>query len=358
MNAILRLESLGALGPPPLFRGPRAVESTAMKYMFMFRDHEEMEASKRTRTTGTAAQDNGVLTAAIVGTGPNDRRPGSGLLADSETASENNDAQGAPPTTAAGAGNGAVGVSGGGNAAGPSSLPVPVAGGGGVMQRPVDISPHLIETVLRHSTPTGIPAAQRRDFAQTEAAILESGMGAGKDMRPVLDRKLVDLLREVECLKMCVLQMYNILTGVTSHQGAASLGGAINPMPPLAPPPSLGAQPQSSVMPRSNRSGPPMPPPGPSNGGPQVLSSLTMPSGALPPTVPTWPGGSVGGADAGQMGLGPDLNHLTSFLGSLGAQNSQAVDMLLAGFRGSPPQTLGDVSCVFYAPGVHRLFFG
>ena len=55
--------------PPVLFRGPRVLETTAMKYMFMFKDQEEMEQNKRNRTTGTSNVDNGLLTAAIVGAG-------------------------------------------------------------------------------------------------------------------------------------------------------------------------------------------------------------------------------------------------------------------------------------------------
>ena len=46
----------------PLFRGPRMIEGTAMKYMFMFRTQEELEASKRTRTTTGPILDN-LLTA-------------------------------------------------------------------------------------------------------------------------------------------------------------------------------------------------------------------------------------------------------------------------------------------------------
>lgn len=40
-----------------LFRGPKCFESTAMKYMFMFKSLEELEASKRTRTTAAPSQD-------------------------------------------------------------------------------------------------------------------------------------------------------------------------------------------------------------------------------------------------------------------------------------------------------------
>eukprot|EP00890_Picochlorum_soloecismus_P002993 jgi/Picsp_1/3695/NSC_06532-R1_hypothetical protein CHLNCDRAFT_49352 [Chlorella variabilis] len=40
-----------------LFRGPKMFESTAMKYMFMFKSLEELEASKRTRTTAAPSQD-------------------------------------------------------------------------------------------------------------------------------------------------------------------------------------------------------------------------------------------------------------------------------------------------------------
>ena len=57
------------LAPAPLFLGPRLLEATAIKYMFMFKDQEEMEASKRNRTTGQANIDNGVLTAALVTAG-------------------------------------------------------------------------------------------------------------------------------------------------------------------------------------------------------------------------------------------------------------------------------------------------
>ncbi|KAH7625087.1 hypothetical protein NADE_002305 [Nannochloris sp. 'desiccata'] len=55
--------------PDPLFCGPRLLEATAIKYMFMFKDKEEMVASKRNRTTGASNIDNGVLTAAIMGSG-------------------------------------------------------------------------------------------------------------------------------------------------------------------------------------------------------------------------------------------------------------------------------------------------
>ena len=40
-----------------LFRGPKDFESTALKYMFMFKSLEELEASKRTRTTAAPSQD-------------------------------------------------------------------------------------------------------------------------------------------------------------------------------------------------------------------------------------------------------------------------------------------------------------
>jgi hypothetical protein len=40
-----------------LFRGPKIFESTALKYMFMFKSLEELEASKRTRTTAAPSQD-------------------------------------------------------------------------------------------------------------------------------------------------------------------------------------------------------------------------------------------------------------------------------------------------------------
>jgi hypothetical protein len=55
--------------PEFLFCGPRLLEATAIKYMFMFKDKEEMVASKRNRTTGASNIDNGVLTAAIMGSG-------------------------------------------------------------------------------------------------------------------------------------------------------------------------------------------------------------------------------------------------------------------------------------------------
>jgi hypothetical protein len=55
--------------PDPLFCGPRLLEATAIKYMFMFKDKDEMVASKRNRTTGASNIDNGVLTAAIMGSG-------------------------------------------------------------------------------------------------------------------------------------------------------------------------------------------------------------------------------------------------------------------------------------------------
>ena len=55
--------------PNPLFCGPRLLEATAIKYMFMFKDKEEMNASKRNRTTGASNIDNGVLTSAIIRSG-------------------------------------------------------------------------------------------------------------------------------------------------------------------------------------------------------------------------------------------------------------------------------------------------
>lgn len=48
--------------PGKVFDGPRLVESTAMKYMFMFRSVEEMETSKRLRTT-TNLSDSQVMSA-------------------------------------------------------------------------------------------------------------------------------------------------------------------------------------------------------------------------------------------------------------------------------------------------------
>lgn len=44
------LAACGLAPPPPLFHGPRTVEACAAKYMFMFRDQEEYEASKRQRS--------------------------------------------------------------------------------------------------------------------------------------------------------------------------------------------------------------------------------------------------------------------------------------------------------------------
>lgn len=41
---------------PALFQGPRTVEASALKYMFMFRDQEELEASKRMRSGNTPGQ--------------------------------------------------------------------------------------------------------------------------------------------------------------------------------------------------------------------------------------------------------------------------------------------------------------
>jgi hypothetical protein len=39
------------LAPEPLFKGPANLHETASKYMFTFKDQEEMELSKKMRTT-------------------------------------------------------------------------------------------------------------------------------------------------------------------------------------------------------------------------------------------------------------------------------------------------------------------
>jgi len=301
-----------------------------MKYMFMFKDQEEMEASKRTRTTGTHAQDNGVLSAAIR-SGSAVPSPGGvahvgsyPLLPDSGTASENAD-------ISARSGDG-----------------VPA----GVIQRPVDVSANLIESMLRHSTPTGIPAAQRRDFISGETVVADA-QADGSDTRPVQDRKLVDLAKEVECLKMCVLQMYNILTGVTTNQ---SFGG--NPMmslgslmPPIAPTQQPHGHP---IFPRQQRPGSAAPltnsnavqeennvAPTP---GLNVIRSTALnphPSAPVPPTVP-WPAGNLP-ADHPSFSIPEGINHeLATFLGF---QGDGALSSFVSALnRSSPQQTAANVS--------------
>jgi len=50
-------EISGARMGDKLFEGPRVLETTAMKYMFMFKSQREVDANKRTRTTATPVQD-------------------------------------------------------------------------------------------------------------------------------------------------------------------------------------------------------------------------------------------------------------------------------------------------------------
>ncbi|GAB4823527.1 hypothetical protein N2152v2_010573 [Parachlorella kessleri] len=53
-------EALGlAAQAQPLFRGPRTLEACAVKYMFVFKDQQELEASKRMRSGNTPCQEEG-----------------------------------------------------------------------------------------------------------------------------------------------------------------------------------------------------------------------------------------------------------------------------------------------------------
>jgi hypothetical protein len=62
--------------PQKVFSGPRVLESTAVKYMFMFRDQKEIEASKKARTTTAVIATNGLLTATVLGAGSSRQRSG------------------------------------------------------------------------------------------------------------------------------------------------------------------------------------------------------------------------------------------------------------------------------------------
>lgn len=241
-----------------LFAGPTSLDSTAIKYMFMFRSHEEMEASKRTRTTGIAAQDNGVLNATLArqpthGSLPlmpspsvaamMGARAGSlGTFPDSATASDNNGIDNTTNTNNAGASNP---NSNHDNhlAAGPGMDPDVSAM---APQQPPPVSQGFIDAIMGTSNAGG---------GVTRAAL-------PPDLRMLVDAKFNDLLGEVNRLKMGMVQLYSVITNVASHHGAAAMAqspaaAAVSPLlglaaglgPATAHAHNRAQHPQSSVLP-------------------------------------------------------------------------------------------------------------
>ena len=237
--------------PEPLFQGPRILESTALKYMFMFKNQYEVEVLKKARTTGPANGDAGkaLVTEALQHGSVAQHQPTD--LMDVMKTGGTRGPKGRNRQLGAGRGGGGDGV------------------GGGELSGQDPMSAHYQQA--------GMGVGAGAYHSSDPAAVKQR-----EEMANVVERKLFDVVQELGRLKACMLQLYGAVLSVTTQQATS--------FPPPPPPPlGLGLPPTAHIPANAppRPSLPRMPPPTTAAAAAPAGMAFLQPAPAPTPTTIT-----------------------------------------------------------------------